>query len=157
VDWTPTEIKWYVDNINYFTASTKTIPTGTRWVYDHPFFLILNVAVGGNLGGNVNSTFPQKLEVDYIRVYQAPDSSQQFTASFSDNFNGWQEVTVPFSRFKAATQQPLKASSDNLTLTNVSGYGFTVNGAGSFSLDNVHLVDKAAITADSTYLPLINK
>ena len=43
-----------------------------EWVYDHPFFMILNVAVGGNYLGNPNSgtPFPQKMTIDYVRVYQ---------------------------------------------------------------------------------------
>jgi beta-glucanase (GH16 family) len=44
------------------------------WVFDHPFFLLLNVAVGGNWPGNPDdtTTFPQTLLVDYVRVYQEP-------------------------------------------------------------------------------------
>ena len=42
-----------------------------EWVYDHPFFIILNVAVGGNFVGPVgaNTVFPQTMLVDYVRVY----------------------------------------------------------------------------------------
>jgi beta-glucanase (GH16 family) len=43
-----------------------------NWVFDHPMFVILNVAVGGNWPGNPtgSSVFPQRMYVDYIRVYQ---------------------------------------------------------------------------------------
>ena len=43
-----------------------------RWVFDHPFFLILNVAVGGNLGGPVAAdiALPQQMVVDYVRLYR---------------------------------------------------------------------------------------
>ncbi len=50
------------------------IPAGTQWVYDHNFFIILNLAVGGGWPGYPDSTtvFPQQLLVDYVRVYQKP-------------------------------------------------------------------------------------
>jgi beta-glucanase (GH16 family) len=43
-----------------------------QWVYDHPFFLILNVAVGGSFTGppNASTPFPQKMTIDYVRVYK---------------------------------------------------------------------------------------
>jgi beta-glucanase (GH16 family) len=45
---------------------------GTKWVYDHPFFMILNLAVGGDWPGAPDNTtvFPQTLLVDYVRVYK---------------------------------------------------------------------------------------
>ena len=47
------------------------MPSGDVWVYDHPFYVILNVAVGGSFPGNPDSTtqFPQTMKVDYVRVY----------------------------------------------------------------------------------------
>jgi beta-glucanase (GH16 family) len=46
-------------------------PAGGTWVFDHPFFIILNVAVGGDWPGSPDSTtvFPQQMLVDYVRVY----------------------------------------------------------------------------------------
>ena len=51
----------------------RTCPRGTDWVFDHPFFIILNVAVGGNYVGSPDETtvFPQTMLVDYVRVYAA--------------------------------------------------------------------------------------
>ncbi|HVH09669.1 MAG TPA: glycoside hydrolase family 16 protein [Gemmatimonadales bacterium] len=70
VEWEPNAIRWYVDTALYFTVSPTDVP-GT-WVFDHPFFIILNVAVGGYWPGNPDSTtvFPQDMLVDYVRVYQ---------------------------------------------------------------------------------------
>ena len=44
-----------------------------RWVYDHEFFLLLNLAVGGNFGGPVgqDTVFPAEYRIDYVRVYEA--------------------------------------------------------------------------------------
>lgn len=72
VEWEPKSIRFYVDDHLYATRTPADLPKGTKWVYNHPFFLLLNVAVGGNWPGNpdVTSEFPQTMLVDYVRVYQ---------------------------------------------------------------------------------------
>ncbi len=72
VEWSPTALRWYVDNHLYETRTPADLPTGTTWVYNHPFFLILNLAVGGQWPGDpaASTRFPQSLLVDYVRVYQ---------------------------------------------------------------------------------------
>ena len=74
VAWEPTEIRWYVDGRLYHRASPQRLPAGSAWVFDHPFFLLLNVAVGGAWPGDPNgaTTFPQTMVVDYVRVYRDP-------------------------------------------------------------------------------------
>ncbi|GAA4902336.1 beta-glucanase (GH16 family) [Stackebrandtia albiflava] len=68
VDWSPNLIRWYVDGIQY-SQKTPADVTG-EWVFDHPFFMIMNVAVGGNWPGSPDGStqFPQTLVVDYVRV-----------------------------------------------------------------------------------------
>jgi beta-glucanase (GH16 family) len=70
VEWEPEVIRWYVDGALYKTATPQDVPG--RWVYDHPFFIILTVAVGGHWPGSPDETtvFPQTMRVDYVRVYQ---------------------------------------------------------------------------------------
>ena len=72
IEWEPGAIRFYVDDTLYKTTTPDNLPAGRAWVFDHPFFLILNVAVGGDWPGNPDSTtvFPQTMLVDYIRVYQ---------------------------------------------------------------------------------------
>lgn len=72
VEWEPGVIRFYVDNTLYKTRTPADLPAGTAWVFEHPFFIILNVAVGGNFPGNPDgtTTFPQVMRVDYVRVYQ---------------------------------------------------------------------------------------
>jgi hypothetical protein len=67
--WQPTRLKWYVDNKEYFSATTNQIP---GFPMNLPQFFIFNVAVGGNWPGSPDATtpFPQSMIVDYIRVYQ---------------------------------------------------------------------------------------
>lgn len=71
VDWQPDKIVWSIDNIIYHQANPTNV-TPNEWVFNQPFYLILNVAIGGNLGGMVppDTAFPQVLSVDYVRQYQ---------------------------------------------------------------------------------------
>jgi beta-glucanase (GH16 family) len=71
VEWEPNVIRWYIDNTLYETRTPADLPAGTTWVYDHNFFMILNLAVGGGWPGNPDGStvFPQQMTVDYVRVY----------------------------------------------------------------------------------------
>jgi beta-glucanase (GH16 family) len=71
VEWEPGFIRWSVDNKTYFLLTPANLTSGQTWVFDRPFFLLLNLAVGGNWPGSPDSTtvFPQCLRVDYVRVY----------------------------------------------------------------------------------------
>jgi|SRR5215831_997996 len=71
VEWEPSVIRFYVDTNLYATFTQSQWPSGGTWVFDHPFFVILNVAVGGTWPGSPDSTtqFPQQMLVDYVRVY----------------------------------------------------------------------------------------
>jgi beta-glucanase (GH16 family) len=70
VEWEPDEIRWYVDDALYNTITPDDLPGD--WVYDQPFFIILNVAVGGRWPGYPDQTteFPQRMLVDYVRIYE---------------------------------------------------------------------------------------
>jgi beta-glucanase (GH16 family) len=75
IEWEPGEIRWYVDDEMYHKAthwytSYPDAPEGAP--FDQPFYWILNVAVGGIWPGypNESSQFPQRMTVDYVRVYQ---------------------------------------------------------------------------------------
>ena len=72
VEWEPNVIRFYVDDHLYATRTPADLPKGAKWVYDHPFFVLLNVAVGGDWPGNpdASSVFPQTMLVDYVRVYE---------------------------------------------------------------------------------------
>ncbi|MBB5997021.1 glycoside hydrolase family 16 protein [Streptomonospora salina] len=70
VEWSPESITWFVDG-NAYQTFTPADTGGDPWVYDHPFFMILNVAVGGSWPGSPDAStqFPQQMKVDYVRVY----------------------------------------------------------------------------------------
>ncbi|MEO8916557.1 MAG: glycoside hydrolase family 16 protein [Polyangiaceae bacterium] len=71
VEWEANAIRWYVDETLYSTKTKADINGGT-WVFDHGFFMLLNLAVGGDWPGNPDDTtvFPQRLVVDYVHVCQ---------------------------------------------------------------------------------------
>jgi beta-glucanase (GH16 family) len=72
VEWEPRALRWYVDGRLYQTLTPDKLPAGAKWVFDHPFFILLNVAVGGQWPGDPDptTTFPQTMTVDYVRVYR---------------------------------------------------------------------------------------
>jgi beta-glucanase (GH16 family) len=78
VEWTPEEIRWYVNDQHYFTFRNERLTDRAtdykQWPFDKRFHLILNIAVGGTWGGAQgvdDSIWPQRMEVDYVRIYQA--------------------------------------------------------------------------------------
>ncbi len=72
VEWEPNVVRFYCDGTLYKTRTPADLPAGKTWVFNKPFFILLNLAVGGNWPGNPDETtvFPQKMLVDYVRVYQ---------------------------------------------------------------------------------------
>lgn len=71
-EWDPTEMRWYVDDVLYSTQNSwSTTAAPYPAPFDEHFYILLNVAVGGNFPGPPNSAtvFPVEMEVDYVRVY----------------------------------------------------------------------------------------
>jgi beta-glucanase (GH16 family) len=71
VEWEPETVRFYVDSSLYAAFHSSDWPAGGKWVFDHPFFIILNVAVGGDWPGSPDAStkFPKSMLVDYVRVY----------------------------------------------------------------------------------------
>jgi len=71
IEWEANAIRWYVDDTLYSTKTPADI-SGKTWVFDHGFFFILNLAVGGDWPGDPDATtvFPQKFVIDYVHVCQ---------------------------------------------------------------------------------------
>lgn len=76
IEWQPDQITWYYDEAPYFTATRADVGE-RKWVFDQPFFLLLNLAVGGQLAGPIglDTRFPAQLQVDYVRVFQRVGTS----------------------------------------------------------------------------------
>ena len=75
--WSPGMIQFYVDNPAnvYFVEDATNIPADGEWVFNHPFSLVLNLAVGGDWPGDPNASTPNPADmlVDYVRVYKIPE------------------------------------------------------------------------------------
>ena len=75
IEWGPNYINYYVDNVLYNQITPDDVPG--EWVFNRgPFYIILNLAVGGSLPGppNDETVFPQNLLVDYVRVYKSSNN-----------------------------------------------------------------------------------
>lgn len=123
IEWQPNLIVWSVDGIEYHRATPQNV-TPNQWVFNHPFFLLLNLAVGGDFGGPVGPdvAFPQTMAVDYVRVYGAPDTAERFASSFKDTFSGWRQIVLPFRSFHRSADQPAGAPTTRFDPRNVRGY-----------------------------------
>lgn len=144
IQWEAGKIRWFVDDILYKTVTTSDISPNS-WPFDKRFFFIMNLAVGGNLGGTVDtSIFPQSMQIDYVRVYasntatisgprevvnQAANVSYSVTDAPSGSTFSW---TVPAGATIAAGQGTntvkinFGSSSGNVTANVTSGCGTTV-------------------------------
>jgi beta-glucanase (GH16 family) len=117
VEWEPNVMRFYVDGLLYKTRTPADLPPGTTWVFNHPFFILLNVAVGGSFPGNPDATtvFPQQLQVDYVRVYQRTTPSN-VPVLFSDDVNRAMALdSVTFKRDPFPADNRLNFSSDHRT------------------------------------------
>jgi len=76
VVWSQDSIEFFFDGRAYRRLTPAQLPQGATWAFNHPFFLLLNVAVGGEWPGNPDetTTFPQEMTVDWIRVWQRAGS-----------------------------------------------------------------------------------
>lgn len=90
-------IRWFIDGQLFFTLTPANLPGGSPWVFNQPQFLILNVAVGGNWPGPPNGTtvFPQRMTVDYVRVYAPVGAAAEdisVTVAPAENWIGYMNV-----------------------------------------------------------------
>jgi len=82
VEWEPEALRFYVDGRLYATKTPADLPAGKPWVYDRPFFLILDLAVRNSVPGDSREAtkFPQRMLVDYVRVYTRKESASDLSA-----------------------------------------------------------------------------
>lgn len=98
IEWDPEFIKFYFDGIKQVTLWHNLTETWTSWPFDKNFYIILNLAIGGKMGGAVQDAIfnvPVKMLVDYVRIYKATtaiktnkiDETNVFPTSFTNNIN----------------------------------------------------------------------
>ena len=162
IQWAPNKIQWLCDGTVYQTLTPDNIPSGTTWVYnDSPFFLILNLAVGGGWPGNPDSTtqFPQTLYVDYVHVYNLTPAAP---AQLGADANGLGTVDLSWTPCtydggSAITGYRIERANDsafsqNLTSTDVgtaTGYTDTAVTPGATYYYRVLTVTANAVSAPS--------
>ncbi len=125
-EWEPEEIRFYVDGNLHFTVTDTTAP-----IHSTPKSVILNLAVGGNFGGDPDATtvFPQHLDVDYVRVWQRPGAIPVSTinSSFETQYDAWSRFNnsnnnvVVSSQVAAQGSRSLKLSGRSTGSFNFSG------------------------------------
>jgi len=78
LEWTSSELRWFVDDQQFMSLSAEQLPKRSAWPFDKPYFLLMNVAVGGHYVGapNEQTSFPQSMLIDYVRVYRDLNSSR---------------------------------------------------------------------------------
>ena len=74
MEWDSERVRWYLDGEEYAQITRDEVEEVGNWAFDRPFYLILNLAMGGVLGGEVpdSLTYPQYLVVDWVRVFHSP-------------------------------------------------------------------------------------
>jgi len=94
IEWTPNQVDFYVDNLKYFTFYNDHKGFKT-WPFSQPFYVILNLAVGGSWVGSPDATtiFPAIMEIDYVRVYQYENDM----AVTGPDFLPYNSQSVPYS------------------------------------------------------------
>jgi beta-glucanase (GH16 family) len=155
IDWYPGEIVWSVDGVVYEVQLQSSVPAGGTWPFNANFFILLNLAIGGNWPGspNAQTVFPQDYRVDYVRVYSLPStpppslvwppSAPQNTSAY---FSAASQVNVrwqpPFSNFGAPVS--------GYVLQRAGDSAFT-QAVMSWTLGNTTSFSDASATAGSTY------
>lgn len=126
VIWTETKIEWFFDGISYGSmgynpkvSSSYLYPTSVDWPFDKNFYLILNLAIGGDWGGAMgidNTIFPTEFVIDYVRVYQ-----QDY---ISDDTSSPSKPTVPevLSLVDRTAYLTWKASTDDNAIKRYAVY-----------------------------------
>lgn len=72
LNWYPDRLTFFIDDTAYFEVNKEAAWSWSQWPFDQPFHLLLNLAIGGDWGGAKgidDRIFPQKMEVDYVRIY----------------------------------------------------------------------------------------
>lgn len=115
LEWEPGKITWLVDDVPYGSISnfySKGADNAANYAYgapfDVPFYIILNLAVGGTYDGDANlnnATFPASMEVDYVRVYQKTEGYDEENLVEPD-------LDKDFESFNSAEFQPAGSDGD---------------------------------------------
>jgi len=116
LDWDARSMRWYVDGVLYQTQISWWSAGGPYPApFDQPFYLIMNLAVGGNYGGNPDATtvFPGEVQVDYVRVYDYVASGVPDVPSDLSAMAGGTQAALSWAASAGATNYNVKFSTTN--------------------------------------------
>ena len=118
IEWDANAIKWFVDGTQYWEGNIANSINGTD-EFHKPFFILLNLAVGGNWPGSPNSStvFPAKMYVDYVRVYQAGGTPTQVAAPTFSPAGGTYATAQTVSISCATSGATIRYTTDGSTPT----------------------------------------
>ncbi len=126
IEWDASSIKWFVDGTQYLEANIANNINGTE-EFHKPFFILFNLAIGGNWPGNLDGStpFPAKMYVDYVRVYQHGDNNPTpaptapaVPSGLSAAASNQSSINVSWNASSGATGYDLKV--DNNIISNVT-------------------------------------
>jgi len=153
VDWTPTAITWFVDGVQFHTGNIANNINGTE-EFHRPFFLLLNLAVGGNLPGQTidESRLPASMYVDYVRVYQltegaaAPIGQVISLKGFNNQFVSGENGTAPMwcNRVTAGDWEKftvIDAGNGKIALRSMGKYLSSENGTAAITCSRTTIGD----------------
>ncbi|SNS50165.1 Beta-glucanase, GH16 family [Micrococcales bacterium KH10] len=151
VDWKPGYIAWYVDG-NKFHEVTPASANGNPWVFDQQFYILLNVAVGGDWPGypDGGTQFPQQMKVDYVRVY---DNGSNGSGGGGSLPTGTSPIKVAGRNLCVDIPWANPANSTQVQIVNCSGnaaQSWTRGGDGSIRALGACLDVRAGGTANGT-------
>jgi beta-glucanase (GH16 family) len=147
MEWSPNEIKIFLDGVVYFTATPTNIASPNIWRFDKRFYILLNLAIGGpwSLAPDATTTFPQTMEVDYVRVYQKiADMEVKGVTLTEPNTNS---VTYFVPLLSGVTYQWLVSGAGNTIASGQNTNQITVNWGSTSGVVSVLVHDGCAADA----------
>lgn len=148
VEWSPDSLRFTHDGVGFYTYANPHTDW-KDWPFDKPFYVILNVAIGGGMGGNITEAdWPDSMQVDYVRIYQKGLGTPVLDSVEINPAN----VSVLPGRTQQFTAKVLDQNGHTLPGINpvwsISGTGNTINSAGLATIQTSGLVTATA-THDS--------
>jgi beta-glucanase (GH16 family) len=149
IEWFEDHIDFFIDNDTVYTFNNEW--TGSKtWPFDKRFYLLLNIAVGGNWGGQQGVdtlAFPQKMTVDYVRVYSLSNGPGPFSLKVNSTVNGNVKLIPQQTSYDSGTVVSIISQADN-------GYEFTgFSGNITGNSDTTKVIMSKDINATAIFVP----
>ncbi|HTC94928.1 MAG TPA: malectin domain-containing carbohydrate-binding protein [Terriglobales bacterium] len=149
VIWSQNQLEYYRDDPTkpFFINTPARIPAGTQWVYNHPFFILMNFAVGGGFPGapNASSPSPADVLVDYVRVYVPGSGGPPTAPTLATPTAGNNQVSLSWSSSAGASTYNVKR-----TLTSGMNYALVASGLTATSFTDT------TVTNGTTYFYVVS-